>query len=338
MGLDLPHGGHLSHGFQTDTKKISMVSKYFESIPYRLDEGTGLIDYDECEKFAMRVRPKILIAGTSAYSRLIDYERMRKIADACGAHLLADMAHISGLVAGGVVPTPFQYADVVTTTTHKSLRGPRAAMIFYRKGQKGTDKQGNPIMYDYEERINAAVFPGLQGGPHNQSITALAVALKAAQAPEFKEYQEQVLKNAQALGKSLSEKKFDLVSGGTSNHLLLLDLRSKGVNGNKSELVCENTSIILNKNTIPGDKSAMVPNGLRVGAHAMTTRGLVEEDFARVGEFLGEAVDVAAEIQKTSGPKMSEFRKVVKDSPPKRMTDLKAEVEDFASKFATIGF
>jgi len=252
--------------------------------------------------------------------------------------LLADMAHISGLVAGGVIPTPFQYADIVTTTTHKSLRGPRAAMIFYRKGQKGTDKQGNPIMYDFEERINAAVFPGLQGGPHNQSITALAVALKAAQAPEFKEYQEQVLKNAQALGKSLSEKKFDLVSGGTSNHLLLLDLRSKGVNGNKSELVCENTSIILNKNTIPGDKSAMVPNGLRVGAHAMTTRGLVEEDFARVGEFLGEAVDVAAEIQKTSGPKMSEFRKVVKDSPPKRMTDLKAEVEDFANKFATIGF
>jgi glycine hydroxymethyltransferase len=338
MGLDLPHGGHLSHGFQTDNKKISMVSKYFESIPYRLDESTGLIDYDECEKFAMRVRPKILIAGTSAYSRLIDYERMRKIADACGAHLLADMAHISGLVAGGVVPTPFQYADVVTTTTHKSLRGPRAAMIFYRKGQKGTDKQGNPIMYDYEERINAAVFPGLQGGPHNQSITALAVALKAAQAPEFKEYQEQVLKNAQALGKSLSEKKFDLVSGGTSNHLLLLDLRSKGVNGNKSELVCENTSIILNKNTIPGDKSAMVPNGLRVGAHAMTTRGLVEEDFGRVGEFLAEAVDVAAEIQKTSGPKMSEFRKVVKDSPPKRMTDLKGEVEDFANKFATIGF
>merc|ERR1719434_497951 len=158
MGLDLPHGGHLSHGYQTDTKKISMVSKYFESIPYRLDEETGLIDYDECEKFAMRVRPKILIAGTSAYSRLIDYERMRKIADACGAILLAEMAHISGLVAGGVIPTPFQYADVVTTTTHKSLRGPRAAMIFYRKGQKGTDKQGNAIMWDLEERINAAVF------------------------------------------------------------------------------------------------------------------------------------------------------------------------------------
>merc|ERR1719356_1294257 len=185
MGLDLPHGGHLSHGYQTDTKKISMVSKYFESIPYRLDEETGLIDYDECEKFALRIRPKILIAGTSAYSRLIDYGRMRQIADKCGAYLLADMAHISGLVAAGVIPTPFDFADVVTTTTHKSLRGPRGSMIFFRRGQKGVDKEGKPIMWDIEEKINAAVFPGLQGGPHNHTITALAVALKQANTPEF---------------------------------------------------------------------------------------------------------------------------------------------------------
>merc|ERR1719240_112621 len=186
MGLDLPHGGHLSHGYQTDTKKISMVSKYFESIPYRLDEETGLIDYDECEKFAMRIRPKILIAGTSAYSRLIDYSRMREIADKVGAVLLADMAHISGLVVGGTVPSPFEFADVVTTTTHKSLRGPRGAMIFFRKGQKGVDKKGNPIMWDLEEKINGAVFPGLQVGPHNHTITALSVALKQAQSQEFK--------------------------------------------------------------------------------------------------------------------------------------------------------
>merc|ERR1719510_1707110 len=170
MGLDLPHGGHLSHGYQTDTKKISMVSKYFESIPYRLDEDTGLIDYDECEKFAMRIRPKILIAGTSAYSRLIDYARMRQIADKCGAYLLADMAHISGLVAGGVVPSPFEFADIVTTTTHKSLRGVRSGMIFYRRGQKSVDKKGNPVIYDFEQRINNAVFPALQGGPHNHAI------------------------------------------------------------------------------------------------------------------------------------------------------------------------
>eukprot|EP00435_Cladocopium_sp_Y103_P066989 s112_g29.t1 len=275
MGLDLPHGGHLSHGYQTDTKKISMVSKYFESIPYRLNEETGLIDYDERLSFdaifrpqdfnptSSGIRPKILIAGTSAYSRLIDYSRMRQIADKCGAYLLADMAHISGLVVGGVIPSPFEYADVVTTTTHKSLRGPRGAMIFFRKG-RGADKKGNPIMYDLEdwsavllkqERINAAVFPGLQGGPHNQSITALAVALKQATAPEFKTYTQQVMKNAKALGESLQSCKFNLVSGGTDNHLLLLDLRSKGVNGSKAEAVCEQASIVLNKNTIPGDKS-----------------------------------------------------------------------------------
>merc|ERR1719203_2571916 len=255
-----------------------MVSKFFESIPYRLDESTGLIDYDECEKFALRIRPKILIAGTSAYSRLIDYPRMRQIADEVGAYLLADMAHVSGLVAAGTIPSPFEYADIVTTTTHKSLRGPRGAMIFYRKGQKGVDKNGNPIMYDFEDRINGAVFPGLQGGPHNQSITALATALKMGQSPEFKQYQEQVMKNAQSLAETLKARSFDLVSGGTSNHLLLIDLRSKGVNGNKSELVCEAASIVLNKNTIPGDKSAMNPCGLRVGAPAMTSRGLLEAD------------------------------------------------------------
>eukprot|EP00933_Yihiella_yeosuensis_P066677 TRINITY_DN7104_c0_g1_i1.p1 TRINITY_DN7104_c0_g1~~TRINITY_DN7104_c0_g1_i1.p1 ORF type:complete len:488 (-),score=131.61 TRINITY_DN7104_c0_g1_i1:917-2380(-) len=337
MGLDLPHGGHLSHGYQTDTKKISSVSKYFTSIPYRLDEETGVIDYDECEKFAMRIRPKILIAGTSAYSRLIDYARMRQIADKCGAVLLADMAHISGLVVGGVVPSPFDYADVVTTTTHKSLRGPRAGMIFFRRGQKGTDKKGNPIMYDLEEKINAAVFPGLQGGPHNQSITALAVALKMGMQPEFKLYQEQVMKNATALGDSLKKEGFNLVSGGTDNHLCLVDLRSKGVNGSKSETVCDMVNLVLNKNTIPGDKSALNPNGLRVGAPAMTTRGLVEEDFAKVGQFLGQAVDIAAEVQKQSGPKLVDFKKVLKESPPGRLLELKSEVENFASRFPVVG-
>jgi len=338
MGLDLPHGGHLSHGYQTDTKKISMVSKYFESIPYRLDEETGRIDYDECEKFAGRIRPKILIAGTSAYSRLIDYARMRKIADQCGAYLLADMAHISGLVAAGVVPSPFEYADVVTTTTHKSLRGPRGAMIFFRKGQRGADKKGNPIMFDLESKINAAVFPGLQGGPHNHTITALAVALKKAQAPEFRQYQEQVMKNSAAMGESLTARGLTLVSGGTDNHLNLIDLRSKGVNGNKSELVCEAASIVLNKNTIPGDKSAMNPNGLRVGAPAMTSRGLLEDDFRQVGEFIADAVEIAAEIQKQSGKKLVDFKRVLHESPPSSLLKLKADVEKFATSFDTIAF
>merc|ERR1712232_1141203 len=337
-GLDLPHGGHLSHGFQTETKKISMVSKYFESIPYRLNEETGHIDYDDAEKFAIRIRPKILIAGTSAYSQLIDYGRMRQIADKCGAYLLADMAHISGLVVAGTVPSPFEFADVVTTTTHKSLRGPRGAMIFYRKGQKGTAKNGDPIMYDFEEKINAAVFPGLQGGPHNQSITALAVTLRQAQSPEFRAYQEQVMKNAKALETSLASCNFGLVSGGTDNHLLLIDLRKKGVNGNKAELVCEQASIVLNKNTIPGDKSAMNPSGLRVGTPAMTSRGLMEQDFVRIGEFLGEAVDVAVKVQQQSGPKLVDFRRVLKESPPGELLALKIEVENFARSFATIGF
>jgi len=337
MGLDLPHGGHLSHGYQLPNKKISMVSKYFESIPYRLDEETGRIDYDECEKFAMRIRPKMLIAGASAYSRLIDYKRMRQIADDCGAYLLADMAHISGGVAGGVIPTPFEYADVVTTTTHKTLRGPRGAMIFFRKGQKGTDKQGQPIMWDIEEKINAAVFPGLQGGPHNHTITALAVALKQAASPIFADYQAQVLKNATALGESLSSKGLDLVSGGTDNHLLLLDLRKTGVNGNKAELVCEATSLVVNKNTVPGDKSALNPSGLRVGAPAMTSRGAVEADFVKVGEFLSRAVEVTKEIQNASGKKIVDFKKVLSESPPASLKALKTDVEAFATSFEVIG-
>merc|ERR1712039_809003 len=189
-----------------------------------------------------------------------------------------------------------------------------------------------------EERINASVFPGLQGGPHNQSITSLAVALKQAQSPEFRLYQEQVMKNAKALGESLQGRSFDLVSGGTDNHLLLIDLRSKGVNGNKAEIVCQQASIVLNKNTIPGDKSAMNPNGLRVGTPAMTSRGLVEEDFVRVGEFIGEAVDIAAEVQKQSGPKLVDFKKVLKESPPGRLLALKSEVENFATRFPTVGF
>jgi len=337
MGLDLPHGGHLSHGYQLPNKKISMVSKYFESMPYRLDESTGRIDYDECEKFALRFFPKILIAGTSAYSRLIDYARMRSIADKAGSYLLADMAHISGLVAAGVVPSPFDHADVVTTTTHKSLRGPRGAMIFFRKGQRSVDKKGNKIMFDIEEKINAAVFPGLQGGPHNHTITALSVALKQAQSPIFKSYQEQVLKNAQSLSSQLARDGLTLVSGGTDNHLLLIDLSKKGVNGNKTELICEKTSIVLNKNTVPGDTSALSPSGLRVGTPAMTSRGLEEEDFAKVGQFISRAIKVTQDIQTTSGKKLSDFKKVMNDNPPSSMLELKKDVEEFASKFDVIG-
>ncbi|XP_059281164.1 serine hydroxymethyltransferase, mitochondrial-like [Lycium ferocissimum] len=195
MALDLPHGGHLSHGYQTDTKKISAVSIFFETMPYRLDESTGYIDYEQLEKSATLFRPKLIVAGASAYARLYDYARIRKVCDKQKAVLLADMAHISGLVAAGVIPSPFEYADVVTTTTHKSLRGPRGAMIFFRKGVKEINKKGEEVMYDYEDKINQAVFPGLQGGPHNHTISGLAVALKQVKTPEYKAYQEQVLSN-----------------------------------------------------------------------------------------------------------------------------------------------
>merc|ERR1712000_176731 len=279
MGLDLPHGGHLSHGYQTPTKKISMISKYFETFPYRLDESTGLIDYDRLHENAILYRPKIIVAGTSAYSRLIDYERMREIANSVNAYLLSDMAHISGLVAGDVIPSPFPNSDIVTTTTHKSLRGPRGAMIFFRKGVRSTTKSGEKVMYDLENPINASVFPGHQGGPHNHTISALAVALKQACTPEYKAYQRQVLKNAKALAARLGNSAnsgglgYNIVSGGTDNHLVLVDLKSKGIDGARVERVLELCGVASNKNTVPGDKSALKPGGLRMASPAMTTRG-----------------------------------------------------------------
>jgi len=284
MSLDLPHGGHLSHGYQTPTKKISAVSTYFEVLPYRLDEGTGLIDYEALAKMATLYRPKLIVMGASAYPRHIDYAAMRKVADATGSYLLMDMAHISGLVAGKALPTPFEYADVVTTTTHKSLRGPRGAMIFYRKGVKKVNKKGKEIMWDLEQKINMSVFPGHQGGPHNHTITALAVALKQANTEEFREYQAQVLKNSAAMANRMQKLGYSLVSGGTDNHLMLVDLREKGVDGAKVEKLLDLANVTINKNTVPGDKSAMVPGGIRMGAPALTSRGLMEKDFEQVAE------------------------------------------------------
>lgn len=302
MGLDLPHGGHLSHGYQTPTKKISAISKYFETLPYRLDEKTGLIDYDRLEENALLYRPKLIVAGASAYSRLIDYPRMRQIADNVGAYLLSDMAHISGLVAAGVIPSPFQHSDVVTTTTHKSLRGPRGAMIFFRKGARRPAKQGDEAKWDLESRINAAVFPGHQGGPHNHTIAALAVALHQAQTAEFKDYQEAVLQNAKALADRLGSPKdsgglgYNVVSGGTDNHLVLVDLKDKGVDGARVERVLELVGVAANKNTVPGDRSAMKPGGLRMGSPAMTTRGFAADDFGRVADVVHRAVAITQSL------------------------------------------
>jgi len=342
LSLDLPHGGHLSHGYQTPTKKISMVSRYFESMPYRLNEQTGLIDYDEMERSALLFRPKLIVAGASAYSRLIDYERIREIANKVNAYVLNDMAHISGLVSAGVIPSPFEYADVVTTTTHKSLRGPRGAMIFYRKGQRGVDKKGNPIMYDIEDKINFAVFPGLQGGPHNHTIGALATCLKQANTTAFVEYQKQVLKNAKSLAEALIKKGYSIVSGGTDNHLVLIDVkRSKGVTGARVERILELACIATNKNTVPGDTSALNPGGIRMGTPALTSRGFKETDFEQVAEFFDKAVDIAVELSNTEqGTKMKGFREMCSVGPSvhKDLEGLRSDVQKFASTFPTIGF
>ncbi|KAJ5386948.1 serine hydroxymethyltransferase [Penicillium cosmopolitanum] len=301
MGLDLP-----PRWPPTPTKKISAISKYFETLPYRLDESTGLIDYDALEKQALLYRPKLIVAGTSAYSRLVDYPRMRAIADNVGAYLLTDMAHISGLVAADVLPSPFPYSDIVTTTTHKSLRGPRGAMIFYRKGLRRTDKKGNKEMYDLENPINASVFPGHQGGPHNHTITALAVALKQAQSSEFQEYQKTVLANSAALAERLGESTsngglgYNIVSGGTDNHLVLVDLKNRGVDGARVERVLELCGVASNKNTVPGDKSALKPGGLRLGTPAMTSRGFQPEDFRRVAEIVDRAVILTQKLDKAA--------------------------------------
>jgi glycine hydroxymethyltransferase len=255
---------------------------------------------------------------------------------------MADMAHISGLIAAEVIPSCFPYSDVVTTTTHKSLRGPRGAMIFYRKGQKGTDKIGTPIMYDLEDKINIAVYPGLQGGPHNHTIGALATCLKQAATPEFVEYQKQVLKNCSRMADELNKLGYSLVSGGTDNHLVLVDLKtSRGIDGARVERILEMACIATNKNTIPGDTSALTPGGIRMGTPALTSRGLKEDDFAKVAQFFDRAVAIAVRLKGTEkGKKLKGFKEMcaVGPSVDPELVKLRHDVMEFACSFPTIGF
>ncbi|KAH6637454.1 serine hydroxymethyltransferase [Boeremia exigua] len=337
MGLDLPHGGHLSHGYQTPQRKISAVSTYFETFPYRVNLDTGLIDYDQLEQNALMYRPKVLVAGTSAYCREIDYARMRQIADKVGCYLMMDMAHISGLVAAGVNKSPFPYCDIVTTTTHKSLRGPRGAMIFFRKGVRSTDaKSGKQTLYDLEGPINFSVFPGHQGGPHNHTITALAVALKQAQTEDFKLYQQQVVKNAKQLENTFTELGFKLVTDGTDNHMVLIDLKQWALDGARVEAVLEQVNIACNKNTTPGDKSALTPMGIRIGAPAMTSRGLGEKDFEKIAHYIDTVIKLCKKIQSElpkEANKLKDFKAKVTSGEVEEIASLKKEIAAWAVTF-----
>jgi len=340
MGLDLPDGGHLTHGFMTATKKISASSIFFESMPYKVDPNTGLIDYDGLAHSAKLFKPKLIIAGISCYSRCLDYKRFREIADANGAYLFSDMSHVSGLVAAGIIPSPFEYSDIVSTTTHKTLRGPRAAIIFFRKGVRSVNQAGQKVMYDLENKINQAVFPGLQGGPHNNAIAAIATAFRQAMSPEFKKYQEQVVANARRLSEGLQKCGYKIVTGGTDVHLVLVDLRSAGITGARGEKILEDITIACNKNTVPGDKSALNPSGIRLGTPALTTRGLKEEDIDKVVDFIHRGLQLSKEVVKVSGPKLVDFKRVLQEDSTfvQKVNELREEVQAFSRSFPMPGY
>jgi len=284
MGMQLNMGGHLTHGH-----KVSATGKLWKQISYGVDPKTEQLDYDEISRIAKKEKPKLIVCGYTAYSRIIDFKKFRKIADAVGAYLMVDMSHFAGLVAGGVYPSPFPYADIITTTTHKTLRGPRAALIFSKRNifhlldDHGYDEIKEKQKKSISELINKAVFPGLQGGPHMNTIAAVAVALKEAAKPAFKKYAKQVVKNAKTLATELQKFGWRIISGGTDTHLFLVDTLQKGVSGKTAETALEKAGIIVNKNTIPFDKrSPTDPSGIRIGAPAITTRGLKEKDMRKI--------------------------------------------------------
>ena len=298
MGLSLAFGGHLTHG-----SPVSISGKYFKAVSYQLGKD-GLLDYDELERLAIKEKPKIIVCGFTAHPRIIDFKKFGEIADKSGAYLLADISHIAGLVIAGVHPSPVPDSHIVMTTTHKTLRGPRGAMIMVTdKGLKKDPELGN--------KIDKAVFPGLQGGPHDNQTAAIAVALKEASLPSFKKYGEQIIKNARVLAKELLRCDFNLVSGGTDNHLILIDLRNRKVNGSIAAIALETAGIVVNKNGVPFDTMPpFYPSGVRLGTPAITTRGMEEKEMVKVAGWINETInEVSSQILPSGKEERKEFFK-----------------------------
>ena len=273
MGMSLSHGGHLTHGW-----KVSLTSKFYNSVPYTVNEKTGRLDFDQIRDLAKKHHPKIIISGATAYPREIDFEIFGQVAKEVGAYLVSDIAHIAGLVVAGIHKSPVPYADIVSTTTHKTLRGPRGGMLLCKQ--------------ELAKNVDKAVFPGLQGGPHMHTLTAIAVAMAEADTPEFVTYAKQIVKNAKALANKLLEYGFNLVTGGTDNHLILIDLRNKNLPGKKLAKALDRARIVTNYNTIPGDPAPpMNPNGVRIGTPAITTRGMKEPEAEKIAEFINQVAE-----------------------------------------------
>ena len=317
MGLELSSGGHLTHGFFTKNKKLTASSKYYDSYPYKVDKN-GYIDYNELEKQAEEVKPKLIICGASAYSRDFNYSKFREIANKHGSYLMADIAHISGFVATGEMKSPFEYCDIVTTTTHKTLRGPRSAIIFFKK--------------ELEQKINDGVFPGLQGGPHQNQIAGVARQLKEVMTPEFKEYIKQVKKNAQFMCEEFKIRSYNIITDGTDNHLFLLDLKNKGISGARAEKILEYVNIYVNKNTIPGDVSALNPSGIRIGTPAITTLGIKDDDIIEIVYFIDTALNIGKSIiEKYNPSNLNEFVNFFDKED--KLKELKFSVKMFMKQF-----
>lgn len=324
MGLSLAFGGHLTHG-----SPVSFSGKYFPIVSYTLGKD-GFLDYDEIEKIAIAEKPKLIICGFTAYPRIVDFKRFGQIADKVGAYLLADISHITGLVVAGAHPSPVDYVDIIMTTTHKTLRGPRGAMLMVTdKGLKKDPELG--------EKLDKAVFPGLQGGPHDNQTAAIAVSLLEASKPSFKTYGKQIVANAKALAKELIKFKFNLVSGGTDNHLLLIDLSNKNVNGAVAALALEVAGIVTNKNAVPNDPMPpFYPSGIRLGTPAITTRGMREKEMAKIAKWINDAIN---EVSNQDFPKDKEERKLfwknfkVAAYKNKKLLSIAKEVRQLTSKF-----